>query len=589
MTAVVEARGLVKTYGEITAVDHVDLTVEQGDVYGYLGPNGAGKTTSLRMLLGLIRPSSGSAKLFGRDPMIDGVRALEGVAGFVEAPRFYPYLSGRKNLELVAALDSGDARSQIDAALDTVDLTDRAKDKVGGYSHGMRQRLGIAGALIRRPQLLLLDEPATGLDPAGMRDMRALIRSLADSGITVLLSSHLMNEVEELCNRVAIIRAGRIVYEGGLDELRASAAGSYTLRTSDDELAAQICAIHDGPARLHRHARRPAHARGRGRDRGAQPRARALGRRTALARAGRRLARGALLRAHRGCATGTRRRARARAGGVMPHTATVYRWELRKLVAQKRTYLGLAAATIAPSIFVAALALQSGAPGDVPFGSYVRDTGLAAPLVLLTFGSIWLFPLIASLVAGDIVAAEDGNGTLKTILTRSVTRGQLFAAKVGAAVTYALLALLAMAVVSLTEATIAWGFNPITSLSGTTVSAGEGLALVFASMGVYALPLLAITAIGVLLSTVTRNSAGAVVGALMIALLMQLIGILPGIEAIEPYLLTTQFDAWHGFLRTPIDWEPIIRGGWVSAVYAAVALASAYVVFLRRDVAGGYF
>jgi ABC-2 type transport system ATP-binding protein len=246
VTAVVEARGLVKTYGEITAVDHVDLTVEAGDVYGYLGPNGAGKTTSLRMLLGLIRPSSGSARLFGRDPMIDGVRALEGVAGFVEAPRFYPYLSGRKNLELVAALDGGDARTLIDEALDTVDLAARAKDRVGGYSHGMRQRLGIAGALIRKPRLLLLDEPATGLDPAGMRDMRALIRNLADGGITVLLSSHLMNEVEELCNRVAIIRAGSIVYEGRLDELRASAAGSYTLRTSDDAVAAQICAIHPG-------------------------------------------------------------------------------------------------------------------------------------------------------------------------------------------------------------------------------------------------------------------------------------------------------------------------------------------------------
>jgi ABC-2 type transport system ATP-binding protein len=246
VTAVVEARGLVKTYGEITAVDNVDLTVDPGDVYGYLGPNGAGKTTSLRMLLGLIRPSAGSARLFGRDPMIDGVRALEGVAGFVEAPRFYPYLSGRKNLELVAALDGGDARSQIDAALDTVDLVGRAKDRVGGYSHGMRQRLGIAGALIRSPRLLLLDEPATGLDPAGMRDMRALIRSLAESGITVLLSSHLMNEVEELCNRVAIISAGRIVYEGRLDELRASAAGSYTLRTSDDTAAAQICGVYPG-------------------------------------------------------------------------------------------------------------------------------------------------------------------------------------------------------------------------------------------------------------------------------------------------------------------------------------------------------
>jgi ABC-2 type transport system permease protein len=271
----------------------------------------------------------------------------------------------------------------------------------------------------------------------------------------------------------------------------------------------------------------------------------------------------------------------------MPHTATVYRWELRKLVAQKRTYLGLAAAIIAPTIFVVALAVQNGSPNDVPFGRYVRDSGLAAPLVLLTFGSIWLFPLIASLVAGDIVASEDGNGTLKTILTRSVTRGQIFAAKAAAAGSYALLALVAMAVASLTEAIIFWGFNPITSLSGTSVSAWRGLGLVFASLGVYALPLLAITAIGVLLSTVTRNSAGAVVGALMTALLMQLIGILPGFGGIKPYLLTTQFDAWHGFLRTPIDWAPVTRGGWVSLVYIVVALTAAYLTFLRRDVAGG--
>ena len=217
MTAApIEARGLVKRYGDITAVDHVDLNVGAGDVYGYLGPNGAGKTTSLRMLLGLIRPDEGSARLFGRDPLLEGARALDGVAGFVEAPRFYPYLSGRRNLELVAALDGDGAEYRIGEALDTVDLADRAKDKVGGYSHGMRQRLGIAGALLRSPRLLLLDEPTTGLDPAGMRDMRALIRRLADQGITVLLSSHLMGEVEELCDRVAIVGSGRVIYEGPL-------------------------------------------------------------------------------------------------------------------------------------------------------------------------------------------------------------------------------------------------------------------------------------------------------------------------------------------------------------------------------------
>ncbi len=242
----VEARGLVKRYGEIVAVDHVDLTVEPGDVFGYLGPNGAGKTTSLRMLLGLIRPTAGSARLFGRDPLLDGAKALDGVAGFVEGPTFYPYLSGRKNLELLADYDDGDSRSRIDEVLQLVELRDRAKDRVGGYSHGMRQRLGIAGALLRQPRLLLLDEPTTGLDPAGMRDMRDLVRRLVGEGITVLLSSHLLGEVEELCNRVAIIRKGRIVYEGALRDLLATAASGYRLRATEPERARMLSLAQPG-------------------------------------------------------------------------------------------------------------------------------------------------------------------------------------------------------------------------------------------------------------------------------------------------------------------------------------------------------
>jgi ABC-2 type transport system ATP-binding protein len=229
----VSARGLVKLYGELVAVDHVDLTVERGDVFGYLGPNGAGKTTSLRMLLGLIRPTEGSIELFGRDPQVDGAKALSGVAGFVEGPTFYPYLSARRNLRLLAAYDHGDSRSRIEELLELVELSDRGNDKVGGYSHGMRQRLGIAAALLREPKLLLLDEPTTGLDPAGMRDMRNLVRRLAGQGITVLLSSHLLGEVEELCNRVAIIRKGRIVYEGELHELLGTASTGFRLRSPE--------------------------------------------------------------------------------------------------------------------------------------------------------------------------------------------------------------------------------------------------------------------------------------------------------------------------------------------------------------------
>ncbi len=242
----VKARGLVKRYKEVLAVDHIDLNVQTGDVYGFLGPNGAGKTTTLRMALGLITPSEGIVELFGRDPMREGARALQGVAGFVEAPRFYPYMTGRKNLQLLAALDGDGASARIEEVLAVVELTPRGKHKVGGYSHGMRQRLGIAAALLRRPRLLILDEPATGLDPAGMRDMRTLIRRLADEGITVLLSSHQLPEVQELCDRVAIVDRGKVVYEGALADLRRQGGAGYRLRTTDDSRALGVLSAQHG-------------------------------------------------------------------------------------------------------------------------------------------------------------------------------------------------------------------------------------------------------------------------------------------------------------------------------------------------------
>jgi ABC-2 type transport system ATP-binding protein len=242
----VKARGLVKRYDEILAVDHIDLNVNVGDVYGFLGPNGAGKTTTLRMALGLITPTEGVVELFGRDPMREGARALEGVAGFVEAPRFYPYLSARKNLELLAALDGDHASTRIAEVLDVVDLAPRAVHRVGGYSHGMRQRLGIAAALLRRPRLLILDEPATGLDPAGMRDMRRLISRLAEQEITVLLSSHQLPEVQELCDRVAIVDSGRVVYEGALADLRRQGGAGYRLRSTDDARASELARAQPG-------------------------------------------------------------------------------------------------------------------------------------------------------------------------------------------------------------------------------------------------------------------------------------------------------------------------------------------------------
>ena len=241
----VVTRELRKVYGERVAVDDVSLSVEAGDVFGYLGPNGAGKTTSLRMMLGLILPTAGSVRLFGADPVADPVAALHGVAGFVEEPAFYPYLSGRRNLELLATLDGGGG-DRIDDVLDVVELRDRAGDRVRAYSHGMRQRLGIAAALLRQPRLLLLDEPTTGLDPGGMRDMRELVQRLAAEGITILLSTHLMTEVEALCNRVGIIQRGSIRYQGLLADLLARSDGRYRLEATDPARALQVCAAAPG-------------------------------------------------------------------------------------------------------------------------------------------------------------------------------------------------------------------------------------------------------------------------------------------------------------------------------------------------------
>ncbi|HET7515340.1 MAG TPA: ABC transporter permease [Gaiella sp.] len=270
----------------------------------------------------------------------------------------------------------------------------------------------------------------------------------------------------------------------------------------------------------------------------------------------------------------------------MTAVAHVLRWEVAKLLAQKRTYLGLGAAMLVPVVFVVVLVLQTGGRNDVPLGRSIRDTGLAVPFVVLFFMSIWGLPLITALVAGDIVAAESHNGTLKTILTRSRERGEVFLGKVLATLAYTLAVVLAMGLVALAAGSLAWGVHPLTSLSGTKVAAAHGLVLLVASLALYALPLAGIAAFGILLSTVTRNSAAAVVGTLMWALLMQLLGVLPGTDRMRPYLLATQFEAWHGLLRIPADLAPVGRALWVCALYLVVPLVVAYVVFLRRDVAG---
>jgi len=251
----IDARDLVKRYGErIVAVNGLTLRVRRGEVYGFLGPNGAGKTTTLRMILGLIRPTSGEVTVLSEAP--GTANGLRRIGGMIEGPAFYPFLSGRDNLRVMARY-AGVPEERIEPVLAEVELAERGGDAFGTYSQGMKQRLGVAAALLKEPELLILDEPTNGLDPAGMAEMRALIRDLGRGGRTVLLSSHLMTEVEQICDRVGIIRKGRLVTEGTVEDLRAEDA--LRIKAEPQDEARRLIAamhgvgevtVHDGHLRI---------------------------------------------------------------------------------------------------------------------------------------------------------------------------------------------------------------------------------------------------------------------------------------------------------------------------------------------------
>jgi ABC-2 type transport system ATP-binding protein len=246
-----KTRGLSKNYGDQSVVDGLDLSVERGELYGFLGPNGAGKTTTIRMALGLVRPSSGEVELLGAPVFSpEGRRALERVGALVEEPGFYRFLSGRRNLEVFARAggrgEGTDLRlSRLDEVLETVDLADAAGKRVRAYSQGMRQRLGIAAALLGKPDVLVLDEPTNGLDPQGMREIRLLLRRLADAGTTVFVSSHLLTEVEAMCDRVGVLAHGRLLAEGPPGTLR-GAAERVRIEVDDVGIAGSVIATLEG-------------------------------------------------------------------------------------------------------------------------------------------------------------------------------------------------------------------------------------------------------------------------------------------------------------------------------------------------------
>jgi ABC-2 type transport system ATP-binding protein len=245
---VIETSGLTKRFGSRVAVDGVDLHIPRGSAFGYLGPNGAGKTTLIRMLLGLTQATSGSMQLLGRPVPAERAAALARVGAIVEEPRFHGHLTGRENLEVIAAAREPEAHGRIDGALARVGLTQRAEERVKKYSLGMRQRLGVARSLLGNPELLILDEPTNGLDPAGIHELRAMIRGFVDEGRTVLLSSHLLDEVEKICDEVAIVDRGRVALQGSIAELAAGGEKTILIATNDDERALGLLAEHKAVA-----------------------------------------------------------------------------------------------------------------------------------------------------------------------------------------------------------------------------------------------------------------------------------------------------------------------------------------------------
>jgi ABC-2 type transport system ATP-binding protein len=241
---IVETSGLTKRFGERVAVSNVDLRVPRGAAFGYLGPNGAGKTTLIRMLLGLTHATAGTMRLLGRPVPEERAVALARVGAIVEEPRFHAHLTGRENLTVIAAAREPDAHARIDGALARVGLTQRADERVKRYSLGMRQRLGVARSLLADPELLILDEPTNGLDPAGIHEFRDMIRGFVAEGRTVLLSSHLLDEVEKICDEVAIVDRGQVVAQGPIADLAAGGKLTILIATSDEERALSILSDH---------------------------------------------------------------------------------------------------------------------------------------------------------------------------------------------------------------------------------------------------------------------------------------------------------------------------------------------------------
>ena len=582
MTAI-STSGLTKRFrGGQLAVDHLDLAVPHGSVYGFLGPNGSGKTTTIRMLLGLAYPTSGSASLLDV-PMPDGAtRVLHRVGSLVEGPAFYPFLTGTDNLARYDAADRtadpATARARIADALDRVGLLAAAKKRYRHYSLGMKQRLAIAAGLLRPRELIILDEPTNGLDPQGTREVRALIRQIAADGTTVFVSSHLLAEVEQICTHVGVMRTGRLVFQGSLPELRRTGAVRVTVQTADPEAAAKVLSVlgladaQATEAGTPRPRRRPSSATRR-RSRSA-PSSSRPGSASAASRSPR--------PAWKTCSSGSLGRASMSAGRF-------YASELRLVMLRRRNLLLLAVAAVFPLIIGIALRLAAPRPeggngAGLAFFNQLAGNGVFLTFIALSTLLVLVLPVVVSVVAGDSVAGEAGYGTLRYLLAVPAGRTRLLAVKYGVIVTFALCATFIVSAVALAAGAVLFPVGPVTLLSGTTVSLAAGLLrLLFVTLYVAA-AMAALGAIGLAISTLTEHAIGAIATVMILVVTSEVVDNVPQLAAVGPYLPTHWWLSFDSLLRVPVDTSTLLRGLLSFAVYTVLFGSFAWARFSSADV-----
>jgi ABC-2 type transport system ATP-binding protein len=591
---------LSKSYGSTAAVRDVSLTVKAGSIHGLVGPNGSGKSTILRSVLGLVWPDAGQVEVLGGDRAAAAARAEGGLAGLVDDPRFYPYLSARANLALLARLDGG-AEPDLDALLTRAGLADAARQKVGGFSLGMRQRLGLAAALMRRPAVLLLDEPANGLDPTGADELWQVVRELAADGTAVLLSSHDLMAIDDVCDEITVLRGGEVAWSGAIGELRALApAPEHVLRTSDDSAAAErvrllgIEADDDGDG-LRVTAPQEAVERltvelGRAGIgiRSLTPGASPL--RILFAR----LTEGPAAAAHAELTAdaapapdpASRSSRGRRERGRRPTLADVLAVcavESRKLFSQVKPRVLLAACLLGPWLFELAVKGTGSLPADTLYGQWMLESSAALPLVALTFAASWAFALLGSLVGGDAFSSEDRLGTWPTLLTRSRPQSAIVAGKIVVSVACTLVFVATLAVSAGVAGLVLAEGGPLPGLTGELLPTGHAFRLVAISWLAAVPTALAWTSLALVLSARTRNSVIGIGVPAVLGILLQLAWFVDGPPAVREALPSAALDAWHGLFETPAHAAPLFTAVIVAVGWTALGMLALALVIRRRD------